>query len=74
MREYRHDDLGNYLARIEDSEDLDPSVKRTAKDLGTLLNMFEQQGILIGLRMYSATEAALDLYSPKAAAKEFPWG
>jgi len=74
MREYSHDDLGNYLARIEDDEEVSPAVKRAAKDLEVVLGMFENQGILIGARVYSATEAALDIYSPKTAAKELSWG
>lgn len=74
MREYRHDELGNYLARIEDNDEVSPSVKRAAKDIETMLTIFENQGILVSARMYSATEIALDLYSPKSLVKEFPWG
>ena len=81
MREYKHDDLEyqyegllGYLARIEDNGEISPSIKRVAKDLETMLTMWENQGILVGARMYSATEAALDIYAPKRLAKEFPWG
>ena len=71
MREYSHDNLGNYLARIEDSDEVSLTVKRAAKDLETVLGMFENLGILVGARIYSATETALDLYSPKSETKEF---
>lgn len=68
MREYSHDNLGSYLARIESNEEISQSVKRAAKDLETLLIMFENQGILAGARTYSATEIALDLYAPRNSA------
>lgn len=74
MREYKHDDLLGYLARIEDNDEISPSIKRVAKDIETMLTMWENQGILVGARTYSATEAALDIYAPKSLAKEFPWG
>lgn len=68
-RFYFHDDILNYLARIEDSEEISHSVKSAAKQLEFLLATFENLGILAGARMYSATEAALEMYSPRSAAK-----
>lgn len=73
-RFYSHDDILGYLARIEDSEEVSSSVKSAAKQLEFMLVTFENLGILAGARMYSATEAALEVYSPRGAAKEFPWG
>jgi hypothetical protein len=69
-RFYSHDDILNYLARIEDSEEMSPSMKSAAKQLEFLLATFENLGILAGARMYAATEAALETYSPRSAAKE----
>ena len=69
-RFYAHDDILNYLARIEDSEEISPSVKSSAKQLEFMLGTFENLGILAGARMYSAVEAALEAYSPRSAAKE----
>lgn len=69
-RFYAHDGILNYLARIEDSEEISPSVKSSAKQLEFMLVTFENLGILVGARMYSAAEAALETYSPRSAAKE----
>lgn len=73
-RFYSHDDILGYLARIEDEEKISPSVKSAAKQLEFVLATFENLGILAGARMYSAAEAALEIYSPRSAAKEFSWG
>ena len=69
-RFYAHDDILNYLARIEGSEEISPSVKSSAKQLEFMLVTFENLGVLAGARMYSAVEAALETYSPRSAAKE----
>jgi hypothetical protein len=69
-RTYAHDDFLNYLARIEDGP-FPPSVKASAKEIYFLLSTFESMGILLGMRMHSATEAALDAYSPKSEAPVF---
>ena len=59
-RFYAHDDILNYLSRIEDSEEISPFVKSSAKQFEFMLVTFENLGILAGARMYSAAEAALD--------------
>lgn len=69
-RHYAHDDLLNYLARIEDGP-YPTSLKASAKEIELLLSTFESMGILLGMRMYSASEAALDAYSPKSEAPIF---
>jgi hypothetical protein len=66
-REYQHDNFLAYLGRIEDGSYAD-SVKTTAKEIYFLLSVFEDMGILLGMRMHSASEAALETYSPKAEA------
>lgn len=67
-RKYAHDDLLNYLARIEDEPTSPASVKASAKEIHFLLSTFESMGILLGMRMHSASDAALDSYSPKTKA------
>jgi len=69
-RQYAHDDFLNYLARIEDGP-YPPSVKASAKEINFILATFENMGILLGMRMHSATEAALDAYSPKSQAPAY---
>jgi hypothetical protein len=65
QRYYQHDDLLNYLARIEDDLNLDADVRRAAREVGSSLELYESMGILIGLRMHSASEQALEIYSPR---------
>jgi hypothetical protein len=70
-RKYAHDDFLNYLARIEDEPSCPASVKASAKEIYFVLSTFESMGILLGMRMHSASEAALDAYSPKSEAPIF---
>lgn len=69
-RKYAHDDFLNYLARIDDGP-YPASVKTAAKEIYFVLSTFESMGILLGMRIHSATEAALDAYSPKSEAPTF---
>ncbi|HUO43335.1 MAG TPA: hypothetical protein VMT94_00290 [Burkholderiales bacterium] len=69
-REHAHDDFLNYLARIEDGP-YSQSVKGCVKEIYFILSTFESMGILLGMRMHSATEAALDAYSPRSQAPDF---
>lgn len=66
-REYQHDDFLAYLARIEAGPYAD-SIKTSAKEIYFFLSTFESMGILLGMRMHGASEAALEAYSPKADA------
>lgn len=66
-RIYQDDDFLDYLARIEDGTYPD-TLKKSAKEFFSLLSTFEGMGILLGMRMHSASEAALEIYSPKAEA------
>lgn len=65
-RENAHDDFLGYLARLDSDYQPKPDYQRAAKELYTLLASIEAQGILAGMRMHAASDAALDLYSPKA--------
>jgi hypothetical protein len=64
-RENAQDDFMNYLARLDSNYQPKPDYQRAAKELYTLLASTEAQGILAGMRN-AASDAALDLYSPKA--------
>jgi len=66
-RIYQDDDFLDYLARIEDGTYPD-TLKKSAKEIYSLLSTFESIGILLGMRMHLASEAALEIYSPKAEA------
>lgn len=70
-RYYDHDDFTNYLDRVENDDALSPSLRRDAKEWYKFLGIFEDLGILIGARMHSATEIALETYSPRANAPRF---
>jgi hypothetical protein len=65
-RENPHDDFLGYLARLDSDYQPKPDYQRAAKELYTLLASTEAQGIIAGMRMHAASDAALDLYSPKA--------
>jgi hypothetical protein len=64
-RENAHDDFLGYLARLDSDDQPKPDYQRAAKELYTLLASTEAQGILAGMRMHAASDAALDLYSPR---------
>lgn len=70
-REYAHDDFLNYLARIQDGLQYAASLKASAKEIYFLLSTFESMGILLGVRMHSASEAALEVHSPRDKAPTF---
>jgi hypothetical protein len=67
-RTYAHDDFLNYLARIDDDPACPHSVKASAKEIHFMLEVFESLGILLGMRMHSAAELALEQYSPRTEA------
>lgn len=64
-RTYKDEDFLDYLSRIESGIYPD-MLKKSAKEFYYLLSTFEDMGILIGMRMHSASESALEMYSPKA--------
>lgn len=66
------DDFLNYLARIESDDTLDPHVRHSAREMGSLLGMYESVGALQGARMHNVSELALEAYSPRANAPDPP--
>ena len=70
-REYAHDDFLAYLSRIESESRYDANLRTAAKQWYFMLATWEQMGILLGMRMHAATDAALDIYSPKSEAPVF---
>lgn len=68
MREYAHDNLGNYLARIDGGEQYSAEIQCLAKELSRSLELTENMGILSGMRLHAAWSEALDIYSPKESA------
>ena len=67
-RYYQHDDFLSYLARIHDDDSLSTEVKAVARDFERALLLHESSGILAGARMHSASELALEQYSPRSRA------
>jgi hypothetical protein len=65
-RFYQSDDCLSYLARIEGNPSLPEPLRRAASEFRHALAFYETQGILHGVRMHSASELALEAYSPKA--------
>jgi hypothetical protein len=65
-RENEHDDFLGYLARLDSDYQPKPDYKRAAKELYTFLASTETRGILAGMRVHAASDAALDIYSPKS--------
>ena len=70
-REYNSDDLGNYLARIEQDPQYPATLRNAAVNLDQNLATIEQYGILVGARAWEVWEAALDIYSPRSKAPPF---
>jgi hypothetical protein len=70
-REYAHETFWNYLLRVEDEPRYDADLRASAKQWHFALGMWEQMGILVGMRMHAATDAALDIYSPNSEAPLF---
>jgi len=68
-RMYAHDDFTDHLARIEGDPDVDQTVREVARAMERDLLICENMGILAGMRMHSAMEAAFEIYSPKSKAK-----
>jgi hypothetical protein len=66
----KSDDFLNYLARIEADDSLDPHVRHSAREMGSLLGMYESMGILQGARMHNVSELALEAYSPRSSAPD----
>lgn len=70
-RQYAHDNFLQYLVRIEQDESCPLQIKSAAKQWEQALALFEDSGILLGMRMYSAADEALNIYSPKDEAPIF---
>jgi len=70
-REHAHDDSLAYFGRIEDGGKYDASIRTLAKEMTFVMTICEHTGILAGMRMYSAADAALDMYSPKSESPIF---
>jgi hypothetical protein len=64
------DDFLNYLARIENDDTVGAEVRQSAREMGSLLGMYESVGILQGARMHNVSERALEAYSPRATAPD----
>jgi hypothetical protein len=70
-RRYRHDDFSTYLYRIEDDADCSAAAKKAAVQMTAVLTIFSGMGVLAGMRMHSAADAAFELFSPSSAAPSF---
>ena len=68
MREYAHDDLGNYLARLDDEEKYNQAIRHRANEVSRSRELAESMGIFPSMRYESAWDAALEIYSPKERA------
>ena len=66
----KNGDFLHYLASIDNDETLDPDVRQSAREMGSLLRMYENIGLLQGARMRNVSELALEAYSPRANAPE----
>jgi hypothetical protein len=64
------DDFLNYLARIENDDTVGAEVRQSAREMGSLLGIYESVGILQGARMHNVSERALEAYSPRATAPD----
>ncbi len=74
QRKYEHDNLLNYLSRIQDDPENPSRLRESAIQVEQTLVVMEEIGILAGARVHSAYEAALDIYAPRDRPTDiFPW-
>ena len=67
-REYAHDTLLAYLARIQDGHEYSPPLRAAAAEAERLLTFIEQLGIVMGARTWEVWCAALDAHAPRSQA------
>jgi hypothetical protein len=67
-REYEHDSLLAYLARIQDGPEYASPLRAAAVETERLLTFIEQLGIVMGARTWEVWCAALDIYAPRSRA------
>jgi hypothetical protein len=70
-RYYDHDDFLGYLCRVRDDPAVPPETKWEARAMEAMLAMFENAGILSGVRWHAASEIAFEAYSPRSQAPKF---
>jgi len=70
-REYSDDDFQAYLSRIDENLELPIEVRMRARETQARLEVIEEAGVLLGMRAHDATDAALDIYSPKSEARVY---
>ncbi len=70
QRKYPDDSLGDYLCRIQDDPEYPSRLRQSAAQVEQTLVVMEEFGILVGARMHSAYEAALDIYAPRERATD----
>ena len=78
QRRYADDDLGNYLAKIEDDVEQSLAVRLAATELNNQFLIYENFGILVGARFRKAYEMAFEQYASrsraaKASVSDEPW-
>lgn len=72
-RKYSHYDFGSQIAWMQGNDEFSAELQTAARDWQIMAMMTEQRGILSGMRLHSAAEAAYDIYSPKTLAPDaFP--
>lgn len=64
-REQDDTDFLHYIDRLADAHGPLTELKATAKEMRAVVVGYETMGILAGMRMHAASDAALDLYSPR---------
>jgi hypothetical protein len=67
-RIYEQDDFSTYLSRIADGEEFPAALRSAAREMTKVMEVNEDSGILVGMRMWAAAEEALEIYSPRAKA------
>ena len=67
-RQYQHQDASLYLQGISEDKRHSEAVRLYAGEMYRSLELMEEIGILVGMRYRLALEAALEAYSPRAAA------
>ena len=67
-REYEHDTLLAYLARIQDGHKYPPTLRAAAAETERLLTFIEGLGIVMGARTWEVWCAALDAHAPRSQA------
>jgi hypothetical protein len=70
QRKYADDNMGNYLARIEQDPEQPLALRMAVAELERMFLVYEEFGILVGARFHEAYRVAFEQYAPPSRASK----